>query len=539
MMNKLRTLLRTLWGPAGIMLLISIALLVFTLYSTSATRSFNSDDVTWQKILLDWKPFSGEKVTLGSSNNFVDKIPIILLTNAVFPESRNAILALSVMFGVSTLILFFFSALYFMRRAKVKPTFFTLLPFVWFATFGYSFSELYLNPIWRFFEIGISFAIFTIVAMYLNKEIRLESILSKILFVFFTALVGVMSFSDPYFIYFTVGAVVIFTTVVYLLKRIDLPRLLTVYGGVALSFVFAKITSILTIKAGIVMADTYASAFIDFDKFGNNISAAFNSLLVVFGADFFGQKVASLVAISAVINTIILTLIIHGMWQRKKNISGEKKTSLDLGQLWPLFFAALAVLVFIAYVMSTLASIATFRYLVMLVFTSILFLAIYLGSVKKWRPIWAGLLVVATLLNLTLSATHAQGFLQPGSLNNRANEVNYDIIEAVQSRGLTKGYADFWQGLINTYLSNNQVEFLPTLCQSQGPVKFHWLIDEASFYQPADKSFFITDPDIAAQPVCTPEQLQAVYGPPVEVLHVTNKTIYIYDYDITSKVPNE
>jgi hypothetical protein len=535
-MKLLRQFGRKLRGPVWLMLVLSVVLLLFSLYATHQVRAYNSDDVSWQNIVHDWQPFSGEKVTLGSSNNFVGHVPFMALTEALFPSGRSLILLQSAFFAVLGFVLFYFSALYFMRRVQVKPTYITLLPFLWFASFGYSYNQLFLNPQWRGAGPGLSFAIFALVAMFLNKEVSLKPLRSKLGFVVVGLIAGITSFSDPYFIYFTVATLTIFVTLLYAFKKIQRAQLLIVYGGVGLSFLFAKATEIISSRAGITMAESYPSSFVSFDRLGQNISAAFEGMLHIFGADFFGEKAASLVAVSAVLNVVILGFITYTIWQQRTSAASLQKKTTDQGRLWLLFFAGICVFVVAAYIMSTLASIATYRYFIMVVFTGVFLLAVAMGSMKKYWSLWPILLVAATIGNVALSATHHQSFLQPGSLNNKANQVNYQIIDAVQSRQLTKGYADFWQGIINTYLSRDQVEFLPTLCPDR-PVKFHWLVNEDSFTKPATKSFFIVDPDIAAQQICTPEQLQTAFGEPTEVLHVTNKTIYIYDYDITNKIP--
>lgn len=216
-------------------------------------------------------------------------------------------------------------------------------------------------------------------------------------------------------------------------------------------------------------------------------------------------------------------------WQRPQKLS--------LPQWWLLFFAALAALNVATYTVSTVSvDLSTYRYLIVVVLVAILFLSIFMDQLKTWRPAYVGLIVVAIIGNLALSFKGTTGFLQAGAQGNRGNAINMEIISAVTAKGLTKGYGNYWQGIINTYLSNYSVEFLPVVCPGGETVPFKWLLPEERFTKTADSSFYILDPDLPDPFPCSQEQIAQQFGEPREVLTVRNKTILIYDYDIYQKM---
>jgi hypothetical protein len=139
-----------------------------------------------------------------------------------------------------------------------------------------------------------------------------------------------------------------------------------------------------------------------------------------------------------------------------------------------------------------------------------------------------------TVLNLHATAV---GLLNRNTTT--GNSENYEIIKAVQHAGYTKGYANFWQGNINTYLTNSRIHFLPAWCTDDVSLKFRWLINDADFTTKATKSFYLIDPTIPAAPSCSIEAVTEQFGAPTKVIPLNSgkQTLLLFNYDVTSKMP--
>lgn len=536
--------LRLLRTPAVIVFAICLALFTINLALTHRIRPYNSDDVAYQNIVITWHPFSGKIATLGSSDNFVDKIPVYILFGKLFGESRKVLFVESGIFALLGFTLFYTSSLYFMKKARIALTYRNLLPFLWLASFGHEFSQLYLNPSWRGFETGLSFAVLVLVAMLFYREIDpLKSWRTKLVTVFATLGIGIIIYSDPYFVYFTVAPVIVFAITLFAKRIISKSQLAILGGCVVLSYVFAKATALLTYESGLRMATSYPVQFVTFDQLGNSLVQTLHSILIIFGAQPFGRSPFSGSAVSALLDlalAISIFVVAYRLWRQRK-FNKDRTTALQQG--WRLFFALVGMSVVVLYAFSTVADgVNTYRYFIILVLSGTLALALSLGSglfTKRTRYAMSVILLLAIILNMGVAVRDTYVFPMPGAIGNNKNVVNFDLIQTIKANGLTKGYANYWQAGINTYLSHDSINFLPAYCSGSTVMKFHWLIAEDQFNQPAQRSFFIFDPTapVAATSDCSQAQIVAQLGTPSKTLVIDGKTIYIFPYDISKKLP--
>lgn len=428
---------------------------------------------------------------------------------------------------------FYVSSLYFLKKAKIKLSVFNLLPFVWLASFGYTYAQLFLNPIWRGFELGVSFLTFMLVAMYYYGDIKpLRSFGAKFLTILACLAMGVLIYSDPYYTYFTIGPILIFSVFLLGRHKITTKQFSLVAVLAVASLGISKMVAFFGSLAGIKMAASFPHEFVAFTNLPNNILVAIHNLLMIFGADFFGQAVMSLVAISALCNFAILCFIGYRTYTQ----STYKITQLS--QYWKLFFVFSALGVFATYTVSTMPHIQAYRYLILVVLFAVLLLSFALGTLKSRKLLVGFVIVTATVLNVSLTVRSNEGFLQAGSLGNHGNAVNYALINTIRDKNLTKGYAHYWQSSINSYLSQGTIDFLPVTCPGGITQQFHWLTNPARFEISATRSFYIIDDDFTGVDSCTYDQITEQFGQPEEVLTVTNKKILIYNYDLQPKTQN-
>ena len=513
------------------------AVFAITLVFTHRHRSYTSDDVSWQVIVKHWRPFSGQQVSLGSTDNFVDKWPFFALIEHLLPASRKLLFLESAALAVSGFAMFYASALYFLKKAGARLNYSTLLPFVWLASFGFSFAQLYLSPVWRSFEVGLSFATFALTAMLFNGAIKPRQPWRGVVIIGALVLAaGISIYSDPYYLYFTIGPIVIFTAIAFLLKLIRKYQLVIAGISVVAALLIAKLTARLAERAGLKMVATYPAQFVPYGSLAKNVAVSVQGLLLSFGADFFGRPVTpSWALIAALVNFLLLAGIVFGLIR----IQRYWPNRWSLPRLWILLFAFVGPFIFVVFASSTLADISTYRYFFLGVFTSIIFLAFMIDTIKDpvMRRLLVGLLLVAILANLIVTRQGIPGYLEPGDLGgNHANGTNIALIDAVKAEHLTKGYANYWQANINTYLSKDTVHFLPVTCSGNRTAPHYWLIDNNSFEIPAASSFLLIDPDIPQPPTCPLGQIYEQFGMPARQIEVSDKTILIYNYDLVTRM---
>jgi hypothetical protein len=528
-------------SPAGITLLVSLLLLALNIMFIGRLRPFNSDDIYWQQALRTWHPFSGETMYLATKDIFVEQLPFLFIMEKLFGPSRGLVIVEVLGMTLSAFIMFYFSALYFLKKLRIRSSYIAFLPFVWLASFGYPLVQNYLNSDWRSFEVGISFATYALVAAVTFGDINpLKSLKSKLLSVLAVGYIGIMIYSDPYFTFFTVAPLALFALFLFWLRKINRTQLQTILGGAIASLFVAKVIGFLARKAGVVIVGDTPSVFVGFDSILTNIISSLHGLLIVYGGDLSGRPAFGLTTFGTMINTALLIFIIAKVLHLWKLLRSDRSRSLPLAQLWAAFFGLLVVFIFIVYTSTTLVAVSNYRFFILLIYSSVLFLVIYLSSTpnRTAKLVIAALLVGGTLFNSAVTFASHNVRSQSDVAGDVSNSKNFAIIDAVRNERMTKGYAGYWQANINSYLSDNKIAFLPSLCDGNGQtLKFKWLVDGGQFNRPADRSFYVIDPSFPAPGVCTESQLSAQFGTPRKVLHIADKTILTYEYDITSKMP--
>ncbi len=534
---KRKQLLAAIKNPVVIIFLVSLILFVINMIFTYRLRPFNSDDVFWQAILLNWHPFDSTTATLGNSSIYVDKLPFFEFFNHFFEPSRKVLLMEAILSSVAGFTGFYFACIYFLKKAKVQLSYINLLPFVWLSSFGYTFAQLYLNTNWRGFQLGVSFVVFALVAALWYGDIKVKSWWSKTALIIVSAYAGLQMYSDPYFLYFTVGPLALLSILLYITRKINRRQFLMVGIPLVASLVFTKLFGIFFHAAGIRTAIDYPMEFVHFENIVDGINGSLHSILIIFSSDFFGNQLKNITTLAPLLNFVLLSFIAYavGSFLLKLRRSSWKKMSFET--IWQLFFVGITLLVFISHSISTLGQgTATYRYFLFFALVTALLFVYALSSMKTGikKHILAGLLVVAVLFNLGITAMGVQDSHRPDVASNRRNTLNDLTIALVKDRGYSKGYANYWDANINTYLSGGKVSFLPSVCNDHKALKWHWLINDDAFDNKSEKSFYYLNPDVPA--ACQPEDILRQFGEPAKKIELGNKIIFLYDYDITAKL---
>lgn len=160
-----------------------------------------------------------------------------------------------------------------------------------------------------------------------------------------------------------------------------------------------------------------------------------------------------------------------------------------------------------------------------------------MGRSRRTRPVAAlvcALLVVAVAANLTFTISNA------GSAVTVADQRHANLqahVDAIRAAGVAKGYADYWDGNITTYLTHGKRLTIPVMCDGGQLRVRHWNMDDAWLRKPATRSFLLVDRAVGHEP-CDHLELREQFGSPVRQVRVGHgQHLLVFDYDILSRMP--
>lgn len=527
--------------PWFIIFFLSIFILAFAIIFIGIYRPFNSDDVYWQLSLQHWSPFNGTTFYFGDKDIFIVLSPVFAIMQHIWHTGRGLIILESLALTVSSFTLFYFASLYFLKKLNISLTYKTLLPFVWLSSFGYPIVSWYLNPNWRSFEIGFSFVTFALIFALAAKDIRIQSAWSKIASLFFVLFTGLLMISDPYYTFFTIAPSFLLVVILHYTKMLGRRNALLLYAGFISSYLVSKLFESLIFYAGIRTSIDTPSVFVDFSALGSSVLGSIHAMTYMFNADFLGRQIISPNTIITVVNLFILSCIIsRGASHIKKLRNSQTLTKASVSSLIPLFVSFLMALLFTINTLSTLSGIANYRFYMLFAYLGTVILAIAIGSFKNTRytTFVVIALLVASIANIVQTGQREWLTTDKTTKDNTGNSLNLQTISAIKSLGQSKGYANFWQANINTYLSNSATIFLPTMCNEHGESsKFRWLITSDQFDKTAQSSFFFIDSRNQYPEACTKEEVIKQFGVPSQINEIPGGTVIIFDYDISTKMP--
>lgn len=479
---------------------------------------------------------------MGEEDNFLTNVPFLALFDRILPMSRLSLFIEAYSLAALNFVLFYSAGLYFLKRCGIRISYYSLLPFVWLSSFGPDFEQLFLNTDWRDFEIGASFMFFMIVAkLFFDHNKPLSSWRSRTLAIAACIGAGIFVYSDPYFLYFTLMPTFVLFAILWALKRVPLRQFMTVAVGMLGSLVVARITSYSANAVGLVIPpgghDIVLSSIHDMIP---NLAHAFAGLLTVFGVTLShgSTLLECLTAARSICDLALISFIIYCLyqiWRSGATLLSQRPSPL---MLTGTFFGILAACVFLAYAFSNVTVVGNYRYLVLAVFALTLLLSLQTDALVNGRRVFSFALVLAISFNILASYAGAST-VNAQAPNTQPNAENRALIVAIQRLGLTKGYANYWDGNINTYLSGDSIKFLPVECKAGTTVPMNFLIDGNLFSQLTSRSFFVDD-DVnnGASPACSGQQVQTQFGQPAQTVRVSPYTIFVYNYDIASKMPS-
>lgn len=535
-MNRFRQKIN---NPAFLVLLVSLILIITNIYIAQQTRPYTSDDVSWQNILATWTPFNGHIADMGVKDNFIINMPLLAFFGWFLHPGRTLLFIEASVFAIVNFVLFFIAGLYFLRKCKVEVSFVTLMPFIWLASFGYNFALLYMNTNWRDFEIGLSFIYFMLaIKLYYGELNPFKSWTSKLVTVCVGGLTGILIYSDPYFLYLTVLPVALMFIALYVLKKTSKEKVLLVLGGLVFGVVIDRVLKSLMARVGLFTPHGTAVSLIPIGHLVHETADSLSELSTIFGANISGDRLISLPVIAALLNLVLVfAVMIWAIAFVVTHYRGRVRAATNRpGPLVLLaaFFGALFVLVFVANVLNAQDD---YRYFVLSIYLIGIMTALCIGTLKKRGTFFFVLIWLTSCINIATSVFAYTPLQKSDSASNYANVANYQLIQTMHQYGLSKGYTNYWDGNINTYLSNGKISFLPVTCAGGTVTQpLYLLVDTNLFNQPANRSFYIVNQSQTTPPTCPEPQVESQFGKPVQILSVSGEDVLIYNYDIGIKM---
>jgi hypothetical protein len=503
-----------------LLLALALVFLVLALLAVGSERAYSSDDVAQQNAVASITLHSKPVIDL-PQNTYTLKLPLYaaLQDLPVTPSARLVLTTL--LLNIAGFLLFYYAAQSFIR-AYAPARVANLAPILWLPSLGVSLAGVLANPNSRNLEIGLAFGVLALLARWYNGAWPASAWRGTALAGLFAALLGLLFYDDPYFIYMlALPLLLLFGGKWLLLGKDRRPVILSM--GVLAALVFAQawywILWLLGIHAG-----QEGASFATLPAVAHNAQLFVRAVLDLFNANIFGRSILSLQSLAPELNLLLLIATLLAPF-----LLLSAKVRRDMWKVFLILQPPFLALAFIAG--STVVDTASGRYLVPLPFYTALILAVVVMPLltTRMRNVLAGALLLVTILNV---ASTIRIYLGRGD---NANAENQEIAHIAEAHHLTKGYASYWNADINQYYSDNKVLFIQSGCSRTTGVKpYRFLLNEQVLHRQASNSFYLFDP---AATRCTEADFARYLGEPRGVVGLSGrKQLLLYDYDITTRM---
>ena len=377
------------------------------------------------------------------------------------------------------------------------------------------------------------------------------------------AIVGANMASDTLLIGAGVVPFVLAAGVVYALpheRRRPRPLLVTL-ATVAVALLADAGTQLLMRHENVtVPAEVTHTGLATGEAVASNFKLWWQSIAVLGNGEFFGQTlgftttlevasaILSLVAVVVFVPRIAwreLTDVLHAhgredlsaresqdaAWPRASSAVDEPTTRNQAARLaWCMFWGSSAVILSIGFIVSsTPVDVNSDRYLVGLIYAAAALVPLLAGRSALRR---AAITLGASVFAFTGLVTLLQGTVAGNAGNFPSDSVSAQVARIARREHLTVGYAGYWDAAPITWATHFAVKVYPVnVCGAQlCRFDIHYI---SSWYTPRPglRTFLISDP---TQPIAAPPV--PALGKPSAVYHIAELTMYVYPYDIASRL---
>ena len=270
--------------------------------------------------------------------------------------------------------------------------------------------------------------------------------------------------------------------------------------------------------------------FADAEKLFPNGRLGIESIAYLGNGDFWGQELKARGAFALVCCAIVLT----AAWAAIRMVRGvarERDVADPARVVFVSFWAACAIGTAAVFVLSTApVDILSSRYLVPAWFALCSLLPLV---ALRWPPARAAVLAGVAVIGAASVIALARGDATDNLANWPDGALQGQLRKALQAEGLKVGYAGYWDAAAITWGTHQDLEVYPVwACDGAKLCRFYFH-NISSWYtpRPNTKTYLIVDP---AQPfVAAPDPGM---GKPLKTLTVGRLQVYVYRFDIASKL---
>jgi hypothetical protein len=284
-------------------------------------------------------------------------------------------------------------------------------------------------------------------------------------------------------------------------------------GVAGASVIVAKLTLSVLYRLGGFAAIKYSTAFASFESLPEKVSLYFRSLLMLFGADFFGREVFALETVLILIHLAVLALVVWALL--------EALTEAVRGTQSLLIMLLLASVIVdgAAFVLSTLATDPTaVRWLPPVQVFGGLIVAM------SWQrpPIKRGLIVLSLpVLVFGCLVTFVRPMFHPSV------PVEPGVVVFLERKGLTEGFGSYSEAGILTALSDGKIKVRQVMAAPEGKLERLGYVSAEQWYRGTDPRFLV----FSRFAIGNVNEVTATntWGPPAQLWTVSGYTIMIWN----------
>jgi hypothetical protein len=249
------------------------------------------------------------------------------------------------------------------------------------------------------------------------------------------------------------------------------------------------------------------------------------NLLILFGADFFGQHTV----VDVVLALLHLTGVALALWGLLIGLSGFFGRAADR-----------VTQVLVAGTVIILAAGAFGNYMSKIVGAHEIVTALPFCAVLAGRLLGGGLVKARLAPLLAVGLACYLGALAYNATQPAQAPLHVDLADWLEAHHLTTGLAPYWESNITSLDSGGRVRLAPL---TPGGASANLYESNSAWYNPAVSraNFVVT---VSAPPsdaaLVTPDEVHAQFGPPARTYHFDEYTVMVYDYNLLTrlKVPS-
>jgi len=445
---------------------LTLPLLAANLLLLHHKQAYISDDTIQQLVVQDWEAGQSHNVLLGEDTFFL-KFPIYALLN-LFGQN-SPLMLLGTMFLFLGGMIFLFNYLQFKLHKSLG---YGLLLSLFIASFG-GYVLFWLRiPNIRNIEMPLAM----LSAFAATKLLLTDKPRKSLMF----CLIGAMSLqaaNDPYVLYVFFAPLL---PALFFILNHKRARIVLRYAGLfAATYIGWRVTQYLLNGFGIQILAQHITLF------GGDVLDQIKNALIGLWYVLSNKQLSGGDVINSVVPVLALPVLLYAGAQFIKNERKKAPQNIRWAFWFGLSIIAINMGTYIA--SGFVQGAANHRYLVGLIFG--LCLVLISLSITRMRRIIMALLGLAISCNLLANVVWAAN--RPEVNNLEAVGTITNIVQ--KTSGPYVGYADYWRGNVNTFLSNRSLRILPMICNSQQITEYKWAANIPNFGAMSDKNstFFI------------------------------------------------